>query len=60
MDAARTVQVADVNGYGTSYLVAAGVQILALPFIVLARRERSPSDRITEDADEETVEPTAA
>ena len=53
-------RVADVNGYGPSYLVAAGVQVLALPFIVLARRERSPSDPITEDADAGTVEPTAA
>jgi MFS family permease len=53
-------RVADVNGYGPSYLVAAGVQVLALPFIVLARRERSPSDPITADADTETVEPTAA
>jgi MFS family permease len=38
-------KVADVWGYGASYLVSAGVQLLALPFIVLARRERAPSDR---------------
>jgi MFS family permease len=38
-------KVADVWGYGASYLVGAGVQLLALPFIVLARRERAPSDR---------------
>src|SRR6185312_3342035 len=29
-------RVADVNGYGPSYLVAAGVQVLALPFVLLA------------------------
>jgi MFS family permease len=45
-------RVADVNGYGASYLVAAGLQVLALPFIVLARRENAVSDPITGDADE--------
>jgi MFS family permease len=44
-------RVADVNGYGASYIVAAGVSLLALPFIVLARRERAVSDPITDDAD---------
>ncbi len=33
-------RVADVSGYATSYLVAAGIQVLALPFVFLARRER--------------------
>jgi MFS family permease len=42
-------RVADVYGYGPSYLVSAGVQALSLPFIVLARRERSPGDLITLD-----------
>ena len=42
-------RVADVYGYGPSYLVSAGVQALSLPFIVLARRERSPGDLITRD-----------
>jgi MFS family permease len=42
-------RVADVNGYGPSYLVAAGVQVLALPFVLLARRERAASDPITTD-----------
>ena len=37
-------KVADVWSYGTSYLVSAGVQLLALPFIVLAGRERASSD----------------
>ena len=39
-------RVADVYGYGPSYLVSAGVSALALPFIVLARRERASSDPI--------------
>jgi MFS family permease len=43
-------RVADVAGYGPSYLVAAGVQALALPFIWLARRERAPSDPIEREA----------
>ena len=42
-------RVADVHGYGPSYLVSAGIQALSLPFIVLARRERAPGDLITSD-----------
>jgi MFS family permease len=42
-------RVADVNGYGASYVVSAGIQALALPFIVLARHERASSDPITPD-----------
>jgi MFS family permease len=44
-------RVADVNGYGASYVVAASLQALAIPFIVLARREHAVSDPITEGAD---------
>ena len=44
-------RVADVGGYGVSYLVAAGIQVLALPFALLARREKSPSDPITDDTE---------
>ncbi len=51
-------RVADVYGYGPSYFVSAGLQALSLPFIVLARRERSPADLIT-DADHEAT-PAAA
>ena len=39
-------RVADVSGYAASYLVSAGIQALALPFIFLAHRERAPSDVI--------------
>jgi len=37
-------KVADVWSYGASYLVGAGVQLLALPFVLAARREQAPSD----------------
>jgi MFS family permease len=37
---------ADAFGYGASYLVAAGVQAVAIPFVILARRENAVSDPI--------------
>ena len=40
-------RVADVSGYGASYVVSAAITALALPFVVLARRENAPSDPIT-------------
>ena len=39
-------RVADVSGYAASYLVAAGIQVVALPFVFLARREKAPSDQV--------------
>ena len=39
-------KVADVWSYSTSYLVAAGIQALATPFLILARRERASSDPV--------------
>jgi MFS family permease len=39
---------ADVLGYGPSYIVSAGVQAIALPFLWLTRRERAESDPIIE------------
>ena len=42
---------ADAWGYAPSYLIAAGISTLALPFLVLSRRENAPAD---------TVEPEAA
>ncbi len=39
-------RVADVWGYPTSYVAAAAVELLAWPFLLLARRERAPSDPI--------------
>jgi MFS family permease len=37
---------ADVYGYGASYVIAAGIETLAVPFVLLARRERASSDPI--------------
>jgi MFS family permease len=42
-------RVADVSGYAASYLVSAVIQVVALPLVVLARREKSPGDPITDD-----------
>jgi len=41
-------RVADVWGYAASYLVSAGISLLAIPFVFLARRERASSDPIVE------------
>jgi MFS family permease len=50
-------RVADVSGYATSLLVSAAIQVLALPFVVLARQEHAPSDPIEAD---EPASPAAA
>jgi hypothetical protein len=42
---------ADVYGYGASYVIAAAIEALALPFILLARREHAASDPIVAAAD---------
>ena len=39
-------RVADVGGYSASYAVAAAIQVLAVPFLILARREKASSDPI--------------
>jgi MFS family permease len=39
-------RVADVWGYPSAYLVSAVIQLAAMPFLVLARRENAPSDPI--------------
>ena len=39
-------RVADVYGYARSYLVCAAIQLVALPFLMLARREKAASDEI--------------
>ena len=44
-------RIADVNGYGASFVVSAGIQAIAVPFILLARRENASSDPIG-DTDE--------
>lgn len=40
-------RVADLGGYGASYVVGAGVQLLAVPFLWLSRREGHPADTRT-------------
>ena len=40
-------RVADLGSYPLSYIAGAGFQILALPFVLLARRERPKSDVIS-------------
>jgi MFS family permease len=37
---------ADVWGYAPSYLMGAGISALALPFLVLSRRQNAPADTI--------------
>jgi MFS family permease len=44
-------KVADVWGYPASYIVSAAIQLLALPFMVLALRVRAPSDIIQRGED---------
>ena len=39
-------RVADVYGYSASYVVCSVIQVIAVPFYVLARRENAPSDPI--------------
>jgi MFS family permease len=39
-------RVADIWSYSISYMVSAGVELLALPFLFLARRERATSDPV--------------
>jgi MFS family permease len=39
-------RVADVWGYAPSYLMGAGISALALPFLVLSRRQNAPADTV--------------
>jgi MFS family permease len=41
---------ADVWSYGTSFVVASGFQLLAVPFLFLSRRERMAADTATGEA----------
>lgn len=49
---------ADVWSYGTSYVVGAGFQALAIPFLLLSRREHAPADTV--DTPHESPEVTHA
>jgi MFS family permease len=44
---------ADLFGYGPSYMIAAGIQALSVPFVLLARRENASSDPISPKAEPE-------
>ena len=44
-------KVADVYGYGPSYLVTALIQAAAIPFTIAARRTHAPSDPIESEPD---------
>ena len=49
---------ADVYSYGTSFVLGAGFQLLAVPFLVRSRLERAPADQavsLTSPADEPPV-----
>ncbi len=39
-------RVAELSGFAASYVAAAGIELLAWPFLILARRERARSDPI--------------
>ena len=39
-------RVADIYGYGPSYVVAGVLQVFAIPFVLLARRQGAPSDPV--------------
>jgi MFS family permease len=43
-------RVADLYGYGPSYVVTAAVQAVAIPFAFIARRTNAASDPILADA----------
>jgi MFS family permease len=47
-------RVADVSGYAHSYLISAVIQVAAIPFLLLARREKAASDPIENSANKET------
>ncbi|MFL5460208.1 MAG: MFS transporter [Gemmatimonadales bacterium] len=55
-------RVADVYGYARSYVVCAAIQLVAVPFLILARRERAASDLIEaerrRDGEAETATPS--
>ena len=57
-------RIADVSGYAASYVASAAITALAIPFVVLARREDAASDPIAHgdpvpDVDEPAVPPEA-
>lgn len=51
-------RVADVGGYGASYVASAALTALALPFLALARQERAASDPIERGDAQPPPQPT--
>jgi MFS family permease len=49
---------ADVWGYAPSYLLGAGLSALALPFLVLSRRQNAPADTVETAEDQPASQPT--
>ena len=45
---------ADVWGYPSSYLIAAGISTIGIPFIALSRRQNNPADTMLGDPETET------
>ncbi len=41
---------ADVWSYGTSYVIGAGFQLMAVPFMLLSRRQNTSADKVTENS----------
>jgi MFS family permease len=49
---------ADVWGYAPSYLLGAGISALALPFLVLSRRQNAPADTVAPADTQAASQPT--
>jgi MFS family permease len=49
---------ADVYSYATSFVFAAAIELFALPFLLLSRRERAPADAAVSLTEETVVPPT--
>jgi MFS family permease len=49
---------ADVWGYAPSYLLGAGISALALPFLVLSRRQNAPADTVEPADTHPAAQPT--
>jgi MFS family permease len=47
---------ADAYGYATSYLFATGIQAVALPFILLSRKQNAPADTMTGAGEAKSVQ----
>lgn len=50
-------QVAEVHGYGSSYVVGGILQLLVLPFLFLLRRTHAPADTVTKTVPEVPLTP---